>query len=620
MRHSQRSHGFMLPSVIIISATLFVVSLSITGFVITNQQTLITGMYKQIAQTASKSGADYAKEQFTSTGTYNGTSEQAITSNNKYRTTFTVTVLSTSPDGSVKNIESVGRVYAPAQSTTPRLTSSLRTSISVTATRVTPDQFSPIAWYDASNNPTVHQVNTGTFNWTDNNTDRSSYLNESATNGTQNNASWSSTTLTLGYNANLNATAYTGMTFHLTPIPKTAVINSAYIQFKAAGITSPGSDTVKIEALAYGSVPASGDFSGPPAANQLRNQPIIATSSSWNVPAWPVAGQSGVPQRSPDLSALVQAVLAQPQFNPATDHIGFRITRTNGNGTRFADRTTASLVITYTGTGAPTQANNNDKVTIWDDISGNGRNLIAATGNEPTYRTGQQNGLGMVQFPYDRNHGGAGKYMQTVPFTLLSQAQAGTMFIVAQGTTNSGDNATILRMDGPIPPELNCINGLPCTQRVYEFTRSSSTPSSLSFYIQRMQALNYTGQSADAATIFTSPSSPVAMLTGGVAFTPGSCNPSLNVAAIDVDSSGTYVSNCPGAASNPKSFQTGLTISAGTGRAGAVLDGTIGEMVVYDKQLSCQQVESIQLYLRQKWFNDSTTNSVINCPAPQATF
>lgn len=615
---SKVASGFMLPSVIIISATLLIVSLSVTEFIITHQQSLVRGTYKQVAQTAAKSGADYAKEQFIATGGYNGTSEQTVVSNSTYRTTFAVTVLSTSPDGMTKKIESVGKIYLPAQSTTPLLSSDLRTSISATATSVTPDQFSPMAWYDASNNPTVHQVNTGTHNWTDNNTDTSSFINERASDGAQNNAAWTSNVLTLGYNTDLNDTAYTGMLFHLTPLPKTATINSAYIQFRAAGITSPGRDTVEIEALAYSATPHV-DFAGPPAANQLRNQPAIAASASWNVPAWPVAGQSGVPQRSPDLSALVQAVLAQPQFNPATDHIAFRITRTNGNGTRFADRTTASLVVTYTGAGTPTQANNNDKVTIWDDLSGNGRNLIAAAGNEPTYRTAQQNGLNMVQFPYDRSQGGSGKYMQTIPFNLLAQAQAGTMFIVAQGTTNAGDNATMVRMDGSIPPEPNCIGGLPCVQRIYELARSGNG-SNLTFYIQRSQLTSTVGQSADASNVFTGSSPPAAMVAGGVAFTPGSCNPSLDLAAIDVANSGSFVSNCPGSTSNPKSFQNALTISAGTGRAGAVFDGMIGEVILYDKQLSCQQVASIQIYLRQKWFNDSTNSNIVTCPAPQVSF
>lgn len=610
------SCGFMLPSVIIISATLFIISLAVADSVVTNQQSLIQGMFKQITQTAAKSGADYAQEQFTATGSYNGTPEQTITSNSKYKVTFTVTVLSTSADGLTKKIESVGRIYYPPQSTTQFLSSSIRSAIYVNSPNITPDKFSPIAWYDSSFNPSVHQLGTLTSNWTDNNTDPLSYMNESATDGTQNNASWNDTKLTLGYNANLNSPAYTGMFFRLTPIPKNSTITSAYVQFKAAGLTGPGSDTMRIDALAYPAVPASGHFSPPPAANQLRNQPTLGPNASWNVPAWPVAGQSGVPQRSPDISALVQATLNQPQFNPATDHIGLILQRISGNGTRFADRQMASLVVNYTTQGNPTQANNGDKVSIWDDISGNGRHLIAAIGNEPTYRTNQQNGLNMVQFPYNRGGGGLGKFMQTLPFSLVNQAAAGTMFIVAQGTTKSGDNATFMRMDGVIPPEANCIGILPCIQRVYEVGRSDGSSDS-AFYIQRSNLTNYAGQSGTVANVFVSQNSPVVSLAGGVAFTPTSCNPSMDLASLDFAIANTYSTNCPGGQANPKSFQNGLTIYAGSGRAGAVLDGQIGEMIVYDKQLSCQQVQSIQTYLRAKWFNDTSGLNVIYCPPPQ---
>lgn len=615
MTHSPKKSGFMLPSVITISAALLIISLAIAQFIISNQQLVTQGMFKQITQTAAKSGADYAQEQFTSSGNYNGTSEQVITSNGKYKVTFTVTVLSTSADGFTKKIESTGRVYRPATNTTSLLSSTIRSAITVNSPTITPDKFSPIAWYDASNNPTVHQLGTLTSNWTDYNTNNLTFMNERTTDGTQNAASWGSNTLTLGYNANLNATTYTGMLFSLAQVPKTATITSAYIQFKAAGVTSPGSDQVKIEALAYPGVPASGSFSGPPASSQLLNQPVLAPNVTWNVPAWPVVGQSGVPQRSPDLSALVQATLAQSQYNPSTNKAGFRIQQISGNGTRFADRSVASLVITYTTLGNPTQANNNDKVSIWDDISGNGRNLLASVGNEPTYLTNQQNGLGMVQFPYNRNIGGTGKSMQSVPFSLLNQAQAGTVLIVAQGTSNSGDNASFWRMDGAIPPEVNCIGVNPCLQRIYELGRSGGSGDSI-FYIQRSAQGAYTGQSTTISNSFLGGTSSV-MLAGGVAFTPGSCNPSLNLAALDFAFNNTYSSNCPGIQSNPKSFQTGLTISAGTGRAGAVLDGLIGEMIVYDKQLSCQQVQALQTYIRGKWFADTGTINVINCPPPQ---
>jgi hypothetical protein len=59
-----------------------------------------------------------------------------------------------------------------------------------------------------------------------------------------------------------------------------------------------------------------------------------------------------------------------------------------------------------------------------------------------------------------------------------------------------------------------------------------------------------------------------------------------------------------------------VRISAASGKNGAIFNGYIGEMIVYDKQLSCHQVQSVQKYLRQKWFNDTSDANVIACPAP----
>lgn len=595
--------GFMLPGVIIMSSAIFIIGLAVAQLVISNQQAIVRGMYEQVAQVAAKSGVDYAKDQFLATGAYAGTTEQSIVSNGKYRATFTVEVLSTSADGLEKKIQSTGRIYVPELSSSQLLVSSIKTEIvRTTSTAITPGEFSPLAWYDASDNPTLHPIASTTANWTDLNTDVTNYINERISNGTQTMGSWNQNWISFGYNPTLSSDTYTGVLFHLYGVPKNATINSAYIQFRSNGTTGAVS-WININALAMSAIEPDGTFNPPNANNQVRNQPTIGPAVQWFALQWPVGGQAGPPQRTPDLKALVQATLDQPGYDPALHHIGFKLDRVLGIGNHRASKGQASLVVNYSVTN-DTVMDDGELVATWDDKSGNGRHL-RATGTEPTYRVNQQNGLPMVQFQ-------SSKFMQSDLFSLPETADAGTVFVVGKSNASSGNNATLFRLFGNIPSEPNCVGGNPCTTRAYDFSRSGNG-TNMTFFIERGGPGGTANQTASTPNIFNGAA---AMLTGGVAFTPGSCKPNLNQSAIDIAHNSDFVSNCPGTSNNPKSFKDDLRISLANGKNGAIFNGDIGEVVVYDKQLSCHQVRSIQKYLRQKWFNDTSDTNVLSCPAP----
>lgn len=602
-RFESAQSGFMLPSIIAISGALLIISLAVAQLVISNQQAVTRGMYEQIALTAAKSGIDYAKEQFVATGSYDGTSEQAIIANGQYRATFEVTVLETSSDGLEKKVESIGRIYIPEESTLNLLLSSVKSElIRTTATAITPDEFSPLAWYDGSDNSTVHETGSTTANWTDLNGNSDDYLNERYSNGSQTNGSWNSNWMSFGYNSVLSSDTYAGTIFHLSGIPDGATINNAYIQFKSHGTTFALS-WVQIQALAMSALEPDGSFNAPTASNQLRNQPTVGPTVNWGVLVWPIGGQSGPSQRTPNLRDLVQATLEQPGFDPAVHHIGFRLDRILGIGNHRVSKGEASLVVNYSVEETST-AEDGDAVSTWDDKSGNGRHLEASGSNQPIYQTAEQNGLSMVQFQN-------GDFMQSQVFDLLNQADAGTAFVVTRANAASGTGATIFELSGSIPAEANCVGGSPCETRRYRMSRDGSS-ADLNFVIERSGAGGTAGQGATSPTIFNSST---AMLAGGVAFTPDSCNPDLPNAAIDIAHNSSYVSNCP-ATANPKSFKDGLTMTVGSGTSGAIFDGYIGEIVMYDKQLSCQQTQSVQKYLREKWFADSSDTNIISCPAP----
>lgn len=602
-----KPQGFMLPSVIIISTAMLFIAVALSQMVVVNYRAITRGMYSQIAQTAAKSGIDYAKEQFVATGAYNGTTETSIIQNGKYRVTFTVTVHSTSADGLRKDVEAIGRVYLPELSSTQLLVRSVRSDIIRTsATAVTPDVLSPMAWYDASENSTVHGPDPGAINWTHLNTSHDAYLNERTSDGTNTNGSWNANWMGLGYNSQLSGTVYGGTLFDLSGVPDGATIESAYLQITSQGTTS-GTATIAIQALADGQAPASNVFSSPPASNQLRNKTTVGPTVSWTAGDWPVGSQT---HQSPDIKSIIQAVIDQPSFDQASEFVALRTNRTSGSATHRITKGASSLIVNYTISGAPA-VSNGEVVVTWDDRSGNGRHLLATTSREPTYLTNQQNGLAMLDFPYAG--GSSGKYMTSSSFDLLTQAQAGTMFVVAKPATGAGQNASLVNISGTIPSEANCVSGQPCTQRVYEIGRSGST-NDAAFSVIRSGSGGSSTLEAAASSIFNDQA---AMLTGGVAYAIGSCNPSMNGASVDMAHDRFTTINCPATSSYPKSFKDGLVISTGNGLGDRNFQGQIGEIILFSKQLSCQQVQSIQKYLRQKWFNDSSDTNIIACPAPE---
>lgn len=605
-KHTNKSgSGFMLPGVLIISMALLVIAISLTQLAVSNYSALTSSVYSQIAQTAAKSGVDYAKEQFVATGSYDGTDETVIIENDKYRVSFEVNVLETSADGLKKEVESIGRLYLPEISTTQFAVRAIRSDIiRTTATVLTPDQLSPMAWYDASDNDTLHGSGAASANWTHLNTANEDYLNERTSNGTQTNGSWNANWIGLGYSSQLGE-VYAGMLFDLSGIPDGATINSAYIQMVSQG-TTVGLSWIRIAALADGQQPAGNSFSPPNTSNQIRGKSTVGPTENWVALDWPIGNQV---RQTPDISDIVQAVIDQPGFNQAGEYAAFRFTRVLGLGTHRVNKGQSSIVVNYTTSGA-TPVGNGDDVVTWDDKSGNGRHLAAPSGREPTYLENQQNGLPMLDFPY--SGGTSGKYMETGQFDLINTADAGTIFVVAKGNSGSGSDASFVRMNGSIPAESNCAGGQSCTSRTYELARSGSG-SNAAFYIDRSGLGGISTLSAAAESIFDGQA---AMLTGGVAFAVSGCNPSLSQASADIAHNRFTTVNCPESGEHPKSFKDDLTITIANGRGDRNFNGQIGEVIVYDKQLSCQQVQSIQKYLREKWFGDTGDTNIIACPAP----
>src|SRR5918999_5821731 len=117
-----------------------------------------------------------------------------------------------------------------------------------------------------------------------------------------------------------------GIRFSTVAIPAGAEIRAAWIQFSADEAQSEAT-SLTVQAQASDSAAAYTT-----AAHNVSSRPRTAAAASWSPPAW-TSGAVGAAQRTPDLSALVQEVVARPGW-ASGNALAFVIA---GTGHRTAD-------------------------------------------------------------------------------------------------------------------------------------------------------------------------------------------------------------------------------------------------------------------------------------------
>jgi sterol desaturase/sphingolipid hydroxylase (fatty acid hydroxylase superfamily) len=103
-----------------------------------------------------------------------------------------------------------------------------------------------------------------------------------------------------------------GLRFSNVPIPQGMLIQGAWLQFTTDEI-STGACNLEIRAQAANSAPAFEETYKNISARELTNATV-----SWQPEDWNLIGQSGLPQRSPDLSVLLQEVVNRPGWVPGS--------------------------------------------------------------------------------------------------------------------------------------------------------------------------------------------------------------------------------------------------------------------------------------------------------------
>ncbi len=211
-----------------------------------------------------------------------------------------------------------------------------------------------------------------------------------------------------------------------------------------------------------------------------------------------------------------------------------------------------------------------DRVTLWADRSGNGRDASAAGGNRPYYRTTDL--IGMQRAVY---FDGTGTLMAIAGVTLadIIDADEHSVFVVFEATTLAAkdatryDNAGILAGGGAFWGLAVADNG--------------ATEETIGF--------NWDGNSDSVDVEFAAANTPTytQFLHGGGLLTAGNYNGKNSYGGAASSGSTTDLTNTP---------------QLGASHDGAVFfNGLIGEIIVYDRQLGPLEITQVRNYLRTKW-------------------
>jgi hypothetical protein len=96
-----------------------------------------------------------------------------------------------------------------------------------------------------------------------------------------------------------------GIRFRGVSVPAGATITNAYLQFQTDEV-STGASSLTLRAENADNTPT---YTA--AANNVTSRATTAASVAWSPPDWATVGQAGLGQRTPNLSALVQAVVSR---------------------------------------------------------------------------------------------------------------------------------------------------------------------------------------------------------------------------------------------------------------------------------------------------------------------
>ena len=613
--------GFVMPTIII----LMVIMASVAYATLVQANNGLNLSYKQayiqMARSASKAAVDYAQEQFNNAncGSYSGTAETNLTgaSNTRYRITMQAEVTNTSPDGFEKTIKGTGRIYLPKASSSALYVFDIRSEIVRTyAVCKTPDNFGPLVWLDASDITTLRKTNdtdhldANTAFGSSGDSTRDT-LEERVDNGQQGGSSWSSNDLQMHscsaaeFSASIcndNATKYlySGIVFENVNIARNSTIVAAIMSARAAsqgGIS--GSLTHRVCGIYETSTnPHKARFSSG-GTGQIRSR--IQTANLHTAACQDTTTNNFPPGDTInlDITSVLQEIVNNANWNPATGRLGLAVYRLSGTGSRTVLKDNIRLSVNY-NRGSSDPADDGETVRQWNDKSPNQYNAKLVYGNAPTRLDNQINGKTIVRFN------------NSAFVSSLSRALSGkrefTAFAVLKPNfgTSAATGRVISGMTTSGTDDTSGTNGIIPLRRQNNATGFSNYYANSASYEAIMGCNPACASTPYLATswfhIDTTDNTITATLRGN-----GGAQ------------SGQKTGINPGSPPPPYTFGIDQLYWGGR-RTGAMpgagidyFNGDYAELVVYDKALSCHEIENLEEYFRNKWAINPTAWTD-NCP------
>lgn len=604
--------GFIMPTVIILIVVMSTLAYATLLQANNSLNLAYKQSYIQMARKASKAAIDYAQEQFDASncGAYSGTAETDLTgdSNSRYRITMQAEVESTSSDGYEKKIKGTGRVYLPKASASALYVFDIRSEVVRTyAVCKTPDNFAPLVWLDASDTSTLKKSSTSTVTYStsyggifDSTRDT---LKERADNGSQYFLSWQSpyfdmhTCNPLEFIFGIctsNATKYlnNGIIFKNVNIPSGSTISSANLQFTGAVPSGTGGPlTHRVYGLYKTASNPHPDLFTSSGTNQLKTP--LATPSLHTTAFKDVSTNNFPPGNLTnfDVTNVVQEVVNNGNWNPTGagngGRMGFVVQRLSGNGSRSTWKGGIRLIITY-NSAAVAQAANTEALSEWQDISGNGHNARFVYGNAPTRQDNQINAKTVVRF-------NNGALVSTLTAALSGKREFTAFAVLKSNFGTSGASGRV-------------ISGMT--------TSGTSDTSGTNSIIPLRRQANSTGFSnyyADSgsyeAIMGCNPACNSTPYLVASNFRINSTNDSITAQLKGNGPTQTGSTDNINPGTPPPSYTFGINqLYFGGRRSGAMpgsgtdyFNGDYAELVVYDKTLTCREIEDLEEYFRGKW-------------------
>lgn len=602
---NHQNAAFMLPTVMIMLGLATIIILSLLQFIVVMTTFTNQIIYRQIALTAAHGALEFGKEQFDGNLSYSGTAETTLFQNSRYRVTYQLNQIpgSLSLDGRSQRMQGIGRVYLPPAAASASYTRVINGEV-VRSQIVSkdPSDFSPMAWYDASCNantstdPTC-QVDTVLKDGSSSASMVASSTREESSAGDYCGGAPATGDGLLSFNRDNECGLWeqqlVGMTFNFgASLPKGTTIQDAYVQFTSGAKADADQVSMHIYGIAADNQP---NFTAV-GNDQIWGKPLTAAEVVWDPGPWASPNQSGAFQRTPNLKSVIQEIINRPGWNTG-NNIALFFEYHTGPGTRRAKMSPITLNLTYSNN---VPANTNDLVRYWRDRSGNGFHLSAVNdASRPTKKTIVQNptttapnGKPMISFTP-----GASAMTATVPANTARASNTYTVFTVMNvlNTTDSvNGTGSILSFWGS---GTNNTLLSPLWRHPYSGFHSWDAASGINQNdlciardnVERI-CRNVTNLEMDGETSWAILSMRESITERNRLFRiSGTNSPPQNLEDSVIQLNAPYTIAVGAQANN-------LTQAAGV---------QIAEIIIYDRELTCPQMEAVEAYLAAKWgFND----------------